>query len=120
MTEIIALWTQIRGFRRDAHMDLDPSPSTELQWRQHSVGDAARVCPDGHLVPRSCGEICSLADAICDNAEAICSIADELGKDDQAAQEKCSSAKASCGEAKQRCCNCSSASPTDPAPEATP
>ncbi|MBS1119675.1 MAG: hypothetical protein H6Q90_1903 [Deltaproteobacteria bacterium] len=107
MTEIIALWAQIRGFRREAHMDLDPNPTTELQWRTKTVSEAARVCADGHQVPKTCGEICSLADAICDNAEAICGLANELGKDDQAAQEKCTSAKASCREAKQRCCNCS-------------
>lgn len=119
MTEIITLWAQIRGFRREAGMDLDPSPTTELQWRTRSVREAARVCPDGHLVPKTCGEICSLADAICDNAEAICGLADELGKDDQAAQEKCTSAKASCREAKQRCCNCSK-TPTEAPTGETP
>ncbi len=112
MTEIIALWAQIRGFRHEAHMELDPSPATELQWRGKSVREAARVCADGHAVPKTCGDICNLAEAICDNAEAICGIADELGKDDQAAQEKCTSAKASCREAKQRCCDCSKQAPT--------
>jgi hypothetical protein len=117
MTEIITLWTQIRQWRHEAHMDLDPNPTTELQWRSRSVSEAARVCPDGHVVPKACGEVCDLAVAICDNAEAICGLADELGKTDQAAQEKCTSAKASCREAKQRCCNCSKDTPVgDPSP----
>lgn len=119
MNEITALWTQIRDWRREARMDLDPSPATTLQWRGRSVPEAARACPDDHQVPQSCGEVCNLADAICDNAERICIVADELGKDDYLAQEKCTSAKASCREAKQRCCNCSE--PAIPAmQEATP
>jgi hypothetical protein len=112
LNEVTTLWAQIRQFRREAGMEVEPSPASTLEWRDRSVKEAARVCPDGHTVPKTCDEICSLADAICDNAEAICGIADELGKDDQMAQEKCTSAKASCREAKQRCCNCSG----DPAP----
>ncbi|MGE0870139.1 MAG: hypothetical protein AB7P03_16360 [Kofleriaceae bacterium] len=109
--EISNLWTQIRGWRREAKMDLDPSPQMLLQLGGKPVGEAAHVCPDGHPVPKACDDICSLADAICDNAEAICGIADELGKDDDFAQQKCTSAKASCREAKQRCCDCSESDP---------
>ena len=111
--EITALWAQIRDWRRAAHMDLDPTPADMFQWRSRPVSEAARVCPDGRTVPANatCGDVCSLADAICDNAEAICGIADELGKTDHDAQEKCASAKASCREAKQRCCNCSGDAP---------
>jgi len=104
------LWTQIRGWRHDAGMDLDPSPIL-IQGPPKSVSDAKRACPDNHKVPATCNDICSLADAICDNAEAICGLADELGKDDDFAQQKCTSAKASCREAKQRCCGCSDKAP---------
>ena len=109
MNEITTLWAQIRGWRHDAHMDLDPPPALLFEWRAKPFVEAKRVCPDGHAVPKSCGEICLLAEDICDNAERICIVADELGKTDQPAQEKCTSAKASCREAKQRCCNCTPA-----------
>ena len=109
MTEITTLWAQIRDWRRAAHMVLEPTPADMFQWRGRPVSEAARVCPDGRTVPANatCGDVCSLADAICDNAEAICGLADELGKQDDFAQGKCTSAKASCREAKQRCCGCS-------------
>jgi hypothetical protein len=105
--EITALWTQIRDWRREAHMDVEPSPRDVLQMRGSTVAAAARSCPEAHPVPASCADVCSLADAICDNAETICAIAAELSPDDFAKQ-KCDSAKASCREAKQRCCDCSS------------
>ena len=105
--EITALWTQIRDWRREAKMDLDPSQSMLNQIRFQSVKDAERVCVDNHKVPKTCSDVCDLSDAICDNAEAICNIADELGKDDDYAQGKCTDAKASCREAKQKCCGCS-------------
>jgi hypothetical protein len=111
MNEITALWTQIRDWRREAHMELDPSPADVFQWRGKPMTKWDRVCPDSHVVPPVCDDVCRLATAICDNAEAICGIADELGKGDHDAQEKCTSAKASCTEAKQRCCNCSGDSP---------
>lgn len=120
---ITQLWMQIRGFRAEAGMELDPPQALELQWRGKTVNEAARVCTEGHPVPRTCGEVCSLADNICDNAEAICGLADEIGKQDRLAQEKCASAKASCREAKQRCCACSEAPPessVSPAPGGTP
>jgi hypothetical protein len=110
--EILNLWTQIRGWRHDAHMDLEPAQAMQFASRGHSVDEAKKVCPDGHKVPSVCGDVCNLGDDICDNAERICTLADELGKDDQEAQEKCTSAKASCREAKQRCCDCSHAEGT--------
>ena len=106
--EITVLWAKIRDWRREAHMNLDPSPQSVFQLRLRSVVEAKSVCPASHKVPQTCNEVCNLSDDICDNAETICKIADELGKDDDYAQEKCSSAKASCREAKQKCCNCSS------------
>lgn len=116
LNEITTLWAQIRGWRREAHMELDPAPLTMHQWRDRTVPEAARVCPEPTRAPPRCDDVCSLGDAICDNAERICTLADELG-DDQLAHEKCASAKASCREAKQRCCSCATASdaPGDPA-----
>ena len=104
--EITALWTQIREFRRDGKMPLDPPRSLQIQFERSPVDAVKRVCTDGHEVPKTCDDVCDLATAICDNMEAICGIADDLGKDDTFAQEKCASAKASCREAKQRCCDC--------------
>lgn len=98
------LWTQIRGWRHDAGMQLDPPPATLNAIHGKTVQELARICPEGHQEPKACEDVCSLAVAICDNAEAICEIAEELG--DSWAREKCSSAKASCKEAKQRCCSC--------------
>ena len=106
-TQIAILWAQIRDWRREARMPLDPPHIFELQLQRSPVGDARRVCPDNHEVPKTCDDVCNLGDAICDNAEQICKLADELGKDDTFAQEKCTSAKASCRDAKQRCCECS-------------
>jgi hypothetical protein len=106
--EITALWTQIRDWRREAKIGLEPAPTNLMQVRLRSVPEVRRVCPDAHEVPPRCDDICDLGSAICDNAETICQIADELGKGDEYAQDKCASAKASCREAKQRCCNCSS------------
>jgi hypothetical protein len=105
--EIIALWTQIRGWRQEAGMALDPQPQTVFEMKRQSVQGAERVCTEGHEVPPTCNDVCNLADAICDNAERICDIAAELGPDDKLGQEKCESAKASCREAKKNCCGCS-------------
>jgi hypothetical protein len=113
---VTSLWNDIRAYRRDAGMPLDPPRSFMMQFQGRSVQEAARVCVDGHQVPPRCDEVCSLSDNICDNAEEICNIANELGKGDEYAQDKCTSAKASCREAKQRCCNCSATPP----PESTP
>jgi hypothetical protein len=109
--QITALWTQIRDFRRLAGMKLDPTKLDVIQYGDKPANQVAQVCPDDHDVPKTCSDICSLADAICDNAEAICGIADELGKDDDYAQDKCKSSKASCREAKVRCCGCSNDKP---------
>jgi hypothetical protein len=106
-TQIAILWAQIRDWRREAHMPLDPPHVFELQLARTPVQDAKRVCPDNHEVPKTCDDVCNLSGAICDNAETICKLADELGKDDTFAQDKCTSAKASCREAQQRCCDCS-------------
>lgn len=120
LNEITTLWAQIRGWRREAHMELDPAPLTMHQWRGRTVPEAARVCPESQRVPPRCDDVCSIGDAICDNAERICTLADELGND-HLAQEKCTSAKASCREAKQRCCSCAATEVPAAAPaEATP
>jgi len=120
LNEITTLWAQIRDWRREAHMELDPAPLTMSQWRGRTVPEAARVCSEALRVPPRCGDVCSLGDAICDNAERICTLADELGND-HLAQDKCTSAKASCREAKQRCCSCAAievppAAPAETAP----
>jgi hypothetical protein len=104
--EITALWTQIRDWRREAHMGVEPSPQLIFQMRGQPMSSSVRACPDAHAIPPTCGDVCDLGESICDNAERICTIAAELGNDDFSA-DKCSSAKASCNEAKQRCCNCS-------------
>lgn len=119
MNEITQLWVEIRRDRGDLGMPLDPSPSTEMMFRDKPVQDARRVCPDNHAVPTVCTDTCNISDHICENAELICKIADELGKNDRA-QEKCTSGKASCREAKQRCCNCSSKPPVVTPPAAAP
>jgi len=103
--EILALWGQIREWRVEKGWGAEPHPSTLLQMTKQSVKQAENVCPEGHAVPKTCDDVCNLADAICDNAESICRIAEDL--DTAWAQEKCTSGKASCREAKQRCCNCS-------------
>jgi hypothetical protein len=103
--EITALWTQIRDWRREAHMEVEPSTAVLQYARGMTVRQAAETCPDSHVPPPSCNDICDLADAICDNAENICGIAGEM-PDDIWAREKCDSAKASCKEAKQHCCSC--------------
>lgn len=109
--EITALWTQIRDWRREAHMDLDPTPQSVFEMRKRTAKEVSRVCPENHQVPQTCNDVCNLADAICDNAERICDLADQLGKADFYAQDKCASAKASCHEAKRRCCDCSGDTP---------
>jgi hypothetical protein len=108
--EITALWTQIRDWRREAKMGVDPSPTTVFAMSGQSVRAVDRSCPDSHAVPAVCGDVCNLADAICDNAESICSIAAELGGDPWA-DGKCDNAKASCKEARKRCCDCAGSSP---------
>lgn len=104
--EITALWTQIRDWRREAGMVVDPNPTMVFAMSRQSVHAADQTCP--HRVPNTCGDVCNLSDAICDNAESICAIAEELGEDPWA-RGKCDNAKASCKEARQRCCECAAA-----------
>ncbi len=103
--EVTALWTQIRDWRREARMDLEPMPSAVMAMASRSVASAGAVCPDAYVPPTACDDVCGLADAICEDAEAICDIAAELAPDPWA-DGKCDSAKASCHEAKARCCGC--------------
>ena len=112
--EIQALWTQIRDWRVEAHMDVDPAPSTLNEVVGTSAHQVGQICPENHAVPPACGDVCSLADAICDNAEQICILADELGKQDTWAQDKCTSAKGSCREAKKKCCGKCSETKSEP------
>ena len=99
--------SEIRQWRHERGMGIEPTTMDLLQARKETVPQAKNVCPDHHVVPKTCSDICLLSDDICDNAEAICAIADELGKDDKEGQDRCASAKASCHEAVQRCCDCS-------------
>jgi hypothetical protein len=103
--EITALWTQIRDWRREAGLPVEPRHEDVMAYVNTPMKAVEPVCAVGHAVPTTCGDVCSLADAICDNAEQICILADDLG--DQWSSDKCASAKASCHEAKQRCCKCS-------------
>lgn len=119
LNEITALWTQIRQFRADMHMELEPGPSALIAIQNKTVKDVQRVCPDNHRVPKTCEDTCTLSGHICENAELICKIADELGPEDRS-QEKCTSAKASCREAKQKCCNCSAKPPVVDPPVVEP
>jgi hypothetical protein len=104
--EITALSTQIRDWRREAGLPVDPRHEDVIASPK-TVDQAKHVCPESHAVPPTCDNVCSLADAICDNAEQICILADELGKEDKWAQDKCASAKTSCRDAKKLCCKCS-------------
>ena len=106
----IRQWRHERGIRAEV-------PSVDVnQWLGRTLPQAKNVCPDNHVVPKTCSEICTLSDDICDNAEAICAIADDLGKDDHEGQERCANAKASCHDAKQRCCDCAAAALKDGTP----
>lgn len=113
-SEILSLWTQIRQWRHEAHMDLDPTPTDLLGAAPKTVDDAKKVCTQNHAVPVACNDVCGLADAICDNAEAICNLADKLGKTNAWAQDKCNSGKASCRESEQKCCKCSTDQSAEP------
>jgi hypothetical protein len=97
---------EIRQWRHEKGMRIEPAQPFVMAARGQTVHEAKNVCPDNHVVPKSCGDVCLLSDDICDNAEAICAIADELGKDDREGQDRCASAKASCAEAKKNCCDC--------------
>ena len=101
--------SEIRQWRHERGMGIEPTLMDLIAVKKQTVHQAKNVCPDNHVVPKSCSDICILSDDICDNAEAICSLADELGKDDKEGQDRCASGKASCHEAKQRCCDCAAA-----------
>ncbi len=105
-TEITALWTQIRDWRREAGMDVEPPRAAVIQADRFDVSTArsAPICRTYTPTP-ACDDVCSLADAICDNATSICDLSDEM-PGDAWAEDKCNSAKASCREAKERCCSC--------------
>lgn len=113
--EISNLWTQIRGWRLEAGLPVEPRHEDVISVVGTTVKEVQRVCPEGHNVPQTCNDVCSIADAICDNAESICSLADELGKSDTWAQDKCASSKASCRDAKKKCCACSEDKATEKA-----
>lgn len=104
--EITALSTQIRDWRHEAGMGVEPDARTVNRVDTMTVLAVRKtaMCP-AHQPSESCEDVCSLADAICDNAESICAIATELDGDIWA-DDKCDSAKASCREAKERCCSC--------------
>lgn len=108
--DIGILHSEIREWRREAGLDLEP-PLQEINQipRTKSVKEVKAVCPSYPATNAACVDVCTLADHICDNAESICSIAAELEGDSWAA-DKCASAKASCREAKKKCCTkCSQA-----------
>jgi hypothetical protein len=109
--DLSILYSEIREWRREAGLDLEPNPQEVNQIRgKKSVHEVRAVCPANQApVSAACTDVCMLADHICDNAESICAIAAELDGDSWAA-EKCASAKASCREAKKKCCaKCSEA-----------
>ena len=98
LDEISALWSQIRAWRAEAGLALDPT-CAEL------IGFA----PDGSSTVRDCShrvvaraETCNLGDAICDNAEQICILSGGL-RDNLWAHDKCVSANASCREVQAHC-----------------
>lgn len=114
--EIANLWTQIRQWRSEAKMDLDPPTPMFADIGGKSVREIERkACPDNHNVPMTCNDVCSIADNICDNAERICELSTKL-RSDTFAQSKCQSAKASCRQAKERCCGCSDRAPVEVSP----
>jgi hypothetical protein len=117
--EITVLWAQIRDWRREAGMEVEPEESAVMAMSRMTVSTAAKACVLQRAPTPACSDVCDLGDAICDNAESICGIADEL--DDAWAREKCDSAKASCREAQQRCCRCDKEPiPTAPSDTSSP
>ena len=115
-TEITALWTQIRDWRREAGLNVEPRREDVIGIANTPMKSVEPVCAADHSVPPACGDVCSLADAICDNAEQICILADDLK--DQWSADKCASAKASCREAKKNCCKKCSEEPKAAEPKA--
>jgi hypothetical protein len=107
--EITALATQIRQWRLEAGLAVEPSASSLLATRGRSVR-AVRAQTLCAAAAPACAPMCELAEAICENAESICAIAAELAPDAWAA-DKCHRAKASCRDARQRCCGCQDDAP---------
>ena len=109
--EITMLWGQIRQWRHEAKMEVEPAASAVMAMRK-GLPVGRTTCPDTRP-PAPCADICDPADAICDNAERICGLAGELADTQWAdwAKEKCASAKASCNEAANRCCECEKEQP---------
>lgn len=103
--EITALSTQIRAWRHEGGMEVEPDDDAVMAMQRTSATAAARACVLPAPPHAGCVDICEIGGAICDNAEDICAIAGELGNDAWA-KEKCDSAKASCHEAQERCCEC--------------
>jgi hypothetical protein len=99
-SEIVAMMSEIRGWRGELGLNLEP---TNRMFG--SVKEARNVCPDPEIV-EECRDMCTLADHICENADNICRIADGELLGDEWARDKCSSAKASCDEAGKQCCGC--------------
>ena len=103
--EITALSTQIRQWRLDARLGVEPDADVVATMSARSMTDVAATCATPTPAAGTCREVCDLGDAICANASAICRIADDLAGDVWA-EGKCASAKASCQEAEARCCGC--------------
>jgi hypothetical protein len=96
--EIMTLWSQIREWRREAGMSLDPSCATLVSFAPTDDHGGAGCGP----AKQTNVDACSLGDAICDNAEQICILAGEVAES-LWAQDKCTSANASCREVQQLC-----------------
>jgi hypothetical protein len=93
---INTLWAQIRDWRREAGLALDPACAQLIGYApDHAIGDCAHVSAANP-------DTCALGEAICDNAETICVLADEM-RPNLWAHDKCNSALASCREVKQLC-----------------
>jgi hypothetical protein len=103
--EIADLAEQIRQWRLDAHLDVEPAPERVSAMSDVAASAAAASCELPAPAAGSCRDVCELGGSICDNAIAICRIADELPGDGWA-RDKCDSAKGSCREAEERCCDC--------------
>ena len=93
---ITSLWMQIREWRREAGLALDPACAQLISYTpDHVASDCSHI-------PSGSSDACGLGDAICDNAETICILADEL-RPNLWAHDKCSSSLSSCREVKQLC-----------------
>jgi hypothetical protein len=87
------------GVAVPAPMPMPAAPETR------SAMEIKASCEPPSPPPGTCGDTCTLGDAICDNARQICELADDL-KGDEWAAEKCDGAKRSCEAARKECCGC--------------